>query len=209
MERALERASVEFTDGFERRFGTLRIWNDTLNRTRTLLHLHGAIDWWRYQLPAGSGEREEIVARASPGHDPHHALGRHGELLDVPADPRPLILTGTFNKILSYPTSIYADQHVRFHQALRSADVLLTVGYGFGDKGINARVVSWLEQPRGRRTVVVHPHPEQLRRSARGAIRDKWARWTRRDRLATIAKPLDSSLTWEEIRRAIRGEPGA
>ena len=104
----------------------------------------------------------QFTARASDG-DAEHARGPDGELLDYPAMGRPLFLTGTFNKILSYQSGIYADQHYRFHEALMNADALVVIGYGFRDKAINSRIVAWAERPGERRMIVVHPRPGRVR----------------------------------------------
>ncbi len=94
-------------------------------------------------------------------------------MLGVPALGRPQILTGTFNKILSYPTGVYADQHFRFHEAMKLTDRVLVIGYGFRDKAINARIVAWAEQSGTHRLVVAHEDPGALAESARRAIRGK------------------------------------
>lgn len=167
LEHAFDVFNVQVSDGFDAPFGTLRVWNDRFSiPTRRLLKLHGSIDWWRYTLTR-DGWTGQFTARATDG-DPEHARGPANELLDYPAPGRPLILTGTFNKILSYPTGIYADQHFRFHEALRDADALVVIGYGFRDKAINARIVAWAERPGDRRLVVLHPDPVRLGQNARG-----------------------------------------
>jgi SIR2-like domain len=199
LERALREAGTSYSDGFGDAFGTLRIWNDEFSvPNRKLLKLHGSVDWWRYTLTR-DGWTGQFTARAIDG-DPEHARGPEGELLDYPALGRPLILTGTFNKILSYPSGIYADQHVRFHAALVAADVLVVVGYGFRDKAINARLVAWAERPGLRRMVVVHADPARLGAGARGAIRDKWARWQESGLLKFVPQHLSATTTWNSIR---------
>jgi hypothetical protein len=111
-------------------------------------------------------------------------------MLDSPSGPE--ILVGTFNKILGYSGSIYADQRARFHEALRGAEHLLVIGYGFRDKAINSRIVAWAERPGERRMVVVHPSPSALGDQARGAIRSKWKRWQVLGLLEFIPKKLTS-----------------
>jgi hypothetical protein len=203
LERAFDLFRVEVSDGFADSFGTLRVWNGRFTvPTRKLLKLHGSINWWRYTLTR-DGWTGQFTARAIDG-DPEHARGPGDERLDYPAGGRPLILTGTFNKILSYPTGIYADQHVRFHEALAEADTLIVIGYGFKDKAINARIVAWAERPGERRMVVVHPHPDQLGQGARGAIRNKWDRWQNAGLLRFVPEYLTPHTTWASIRAHLR-----
>ena len=199
LERAFDLFGVEVADGFGDAFGTLRVWNDRFSvPTRKLLKLHGSIDWWRYELTR-DGWTGQFTARAIDG-DAEHARGPTGERLDYPAIGRPLILTGTFNKILSYPTGIYADQHFRFHEALASADALIVIGYGFRDKAINARIVAWAERPGERRLVVVHRDPDRVGQGARGAIRNKWIRWQNAGLLRFVPEYLTAQTTWAAIR---------
>jgi hypothetical protein len=202
LEHTFDLFNVQVSDGFDDPFGTLRVWNDRFSiPTRRLLKLHGSIDWWRYTLTR-EGWTGQFTARATDG-DPEHARGPANELLDYPALGRPLILTGTFNKILSYPTGIYADQHFRFHEALRDADVLVVIGYGFRDKAINARIVAWAERPGDRRLVVLHPEPLRLGQGARGAIRGKWRRWQDTGLLRFVPEYLSPETSWTAIRSSL------
>jgi SIR2-like domain len=199
LERAFDLFGVDVSDGFADAFGTLRVWNARFSiPTRKLLKLHGSLDWWRYRLTL-DGWTGQFTARAVDG-DPEHASGPNGERLDYPALGRPLVLTGTFNKILSYPTGIYADQHFRFHEALAAADALVVIGYGFRDKAINARIVAWAERPGERRMVVVHPDQDRLGQGARGAIRDKWLRWQNAGLLRFLPEYLNAQTSWAAIR---------
>lgn len=198
-ERAMELMGRPVSDGFTDPFGTLRIWNDHFdNPARKLLKLHGSIDWWRYTL-THKRWTGQFTARAIDG-DPEHARGPNRERLDYPALGRPLILTGTFNKTLSYPTGIYADQHFRFHEALTAADAVAVMGYSFRDKAINARLVAWAERPGQRRMIVVHPDPDRLGEHARGAIRDKWIRWQDSGLLRFVEEYLSGNTTWTAVR---------
>jgi hypothetical protein len=204
LETALRTANVRYSDGFDRRHGTLALWTDRYPEpSRRLFKLHGSVDWFRYYLTLNDWGGQ-ISARSTG--DPFHATGPAGERLEYPAGGRPLILTGTFNKILSYPTGVYADQHFRFHEALRGADHLLVIGYGFRDKAINARVIAWAERPGRRRMVVVHPDPSRIGQQARGAIRGKWRAWQERGLLGFVPKYLGGDVTWEELRLKLEAE---
>lgn len=197
VETALRMANVSYSDGFERPFGTLMIWNDAYSvSARRLLKLHGSIDWYRYNLRI-DGWEGQVSARSDL--DPFRPVGPAGEDLGYPAGGRPQILTGTFDKILRYPTGVYADQHFRFHEALSAADRLLVIGYGFRDKAINARIAAWAERPGERRMVVVHRDPDRVRAGSRGAIRNPWQRWQDRGLLAFVPKHLGGDVTWQEM----------
>jgi hypothetical protein len=201
-ETHLRESGLVFSDGFERGHGTLQLWTDTYAvSSRRFFKLHGSIDWWRYHLDLGSWSGQ-ITARTSD--DPFHARGPDGKLLEYPAGARPRLLTGTFNKILSYPSDVFADHHFRFHEALAAADRLLVIGYGFRDKAINSRLIAWELRPGERRMVVVHRDPSGLGDGARGAIRQKWDGWQKSGLLAFVPRHLEHT-TWAELRDALAG----
>ena len=196
----LRERGIAFSDGFEREFGTLRLWQDTYSVPhRRLFNLHGSIDWYRYELSI-DGWTGQMTARTDD--DPFHARGPDGELLAYPAGGRPRLLTGTFNKILSYPSDVFAGHHFRFHEALAAADRLLVVGYGFRDKAINSRLIAWVECPGERRMVVAHRDPDGLGQGARGAVAQKWARWEESGMLVFLPRHLEHT-TWAEMREKL------
>ena len=114
------------------------------------------------------------------------------------------MLVGTFNKILGYPSGIYADQHFHFQGALRNTDHVLVAGYGFRDKAINSRIIAWAERPGRRRMVVIHRDPESFESDARGAVRNLWRKWQHSGLLCFVPKFLgDDGLDWQQIKDAL------
>ena len=59
---------------------------------------------------------------------------------------------------------------------------MISIGYGFGDKAINTRLIAWLSGALERRLIVFHGTPDDLVAQARGAIQLGW-------------KPLDQERT--------------
>lgn len=196
LEAALEEAGVVFSDGFEREYCDLRVWSDSFSSSTGLFKLHGSIDWWGYCLP-DDGWRGHITARVMNG-DPYHARGPNATLLEIPHDMRPVFLAGTFDKIFGYEGWIFPDQHHRFQAALRAANRLVVIGYGFRDQAINRRLIGWLSRSHDNRIVVVHGKPEQLPASARMAIKNHWERWVTEGRIRVV--PLwVAGTTWADI----------
>ncbi|MDX6453813.1 MAG: hypothetical protein QOH16_3862 [Gaiellaceae bacterium] len=196
----LREQRIAYSDGFEREHGTLQLWQDTYaTPNRRLFNLHGSIDWYRYNLEL-DGWSGQITARVDS--DPTSAHGPGGELLGYPAGGRPRLLTGTFNKILNYPSDVFADQHFRFHEALAAADRVLVIGYGFRDKAINSRLIAWAVRPGQRRMVVAHRDPYGAGAGARGAIAQKWDRWEKSGVLAFVPRHLEGT-TWAEMREKL------
>jgi len=187
IEHAFEDFEVAYSDGFKDRRGDLIFWNDDFGDARTrLLKLHGSISWWGQFIP-GEEWRGYVTAR-SVGSDAYHPVDASGAIGGYPYDLRPILLTGTLDKILAYETWVLPDQHVRFYQALRQASRVVVVGYGFGDKAINTRLSQWLGRARDNRLIVAHGDPDSARQRARPAISSKWPAWEAGGRLRIIDK---------------------
>jgi SIR2-like domain len=183
LEAALKHAGLDYADGFEKTSEDVRFWVDEWgDASIRLLKLHGSIDWWGYQ-------RQDVPpphwhTGRYRGDDPMHP-SRPG-IVGTPQDMRPIFLTGTFDKILAYETWIFPDQHVRFHEALRKTERVVVIGYGFGDKAINTRLIAWLVRATEHHLIVCHPCPDELVANARGAIQSYWKSWKNEGRLEII-----------------------
>ncbi len=206
LERCLSQNGVQFTDGFEEPINNVRYWNPDLydgspSKIR-LFKLHGSIDWFRLR-PDGGDWSSERIGRIPPGED----LGRTVNPQGIMQSPmgRPMFLVGTFNKMLDYGSEIYADLHYQFYHSLRCTQRLIVCGYGFGDKGINTRIVEWIysasdrNSASDRRIIVVHPTPEELKNASRGAISNKWDEWQSQNILIVFPKRIEQ-ISWQDIR---------
>lgn len=170
-------------DGFETTGTDVRRWVGRWpDSTVRLLKLHGSIDWWRYNF-VDQGWSGSVAARFV-GDDPQHP--KCPQVIGGPLDPRPRFLVGTFDKILSYETSLFLDQHLRFRIDLRDANRLIVTGYGFADKAINSRLIGWLARARDNRMVVCHPDENGLLERSRKAIRTCWNRWRESGQLVIL-----------------------
>jgi hypothetical protein len=195
LEAALETSGISYGDGFDSTGEDVRLWVDEWPETGPrLLKLHGSLDWWGYRLTADAW-RGWVTGRYR-GPDALHPSRAGVE--PYPHDLRPLILTGTFDKILAYETWVFPDQHLRFHEALRRSNRVIVIGYGFGDKAVNTRLISWLARARENTMIVAHGDPDDLRARARGAIQGKWNEWQRNGQLVLVAAWVDD-LDWDTI----------
>ena len=196
LEKALAEGGVQISDGFTRSAGDVFFWADEFARPLRHFKLHGSITWFHRHLPEEPW-RGLVVARSTTD-DPYHERGAAGELLEFPADGRPVLLTGTFDKPLAYDSTVYADQHYRFHESLRQTDAVVVLGYGFRDKAINARLIGWLHGARDRRLIVGHGNIDGLVRGARFAIAGKWNGLIHDGRLRVIERWV-ADTGWAEI----------
>lgn len=201
LELGLAAAGLRVSDGFTQEGGDVLFWTDEFDQPLRHLKLHGSISWFHRYLDSAPW-RGLVVAR-SLTHDPYHERNTAGELLEFPADGRPVLLTGTFDKPLAYDSTIYADQHYRFHDALRQANAVIVIGYGFRDKAINSRLIGWLHGARGRRLVVAHGNVDDLVRDARRAIARGWKGWISDGRLHVIEKWV-AEASWADIAAVLR-----
>jgi len=204
LESYLRSKDVELVDGFGQSVdGSVRCWQpevfqDTSARV-CLFKLHGSLDWYRWR-PNDGGWEEEFVGISSERYlnDSRAPDGR--SLINM--DNRPLILIGTFNKMLDYTEGIFFDLLYKFRLRLRLSHRLIVCGYGFGNKGINTQILEWIYRDRTNRLCVIHRKPDDLASVARGAIRNKWNDWLKTGKLVVIPKYVQD-LTFNELQEAL------
>ena len=207
MEQFLDCCRVTYTDGFGTPINNVRYWSpekfeDDSHKVR-LFKLHGSVNWFLFS-PNTATEKNEPVGIPLDG-DFWHTKNPNGEL-QSPLGGRPLLLTGTFNKIFHYTTGIYADLYCQMRRALQETDVLIVCGYGFGDKGINTRLIEWAESSSRHLMLIIHEQPESLKKKARFAISKNWNYWLQNGKLLLIQKWIENT-SWEEIYNAIQTHP--
>ena len=69
-------------------------------------------------------------------------------------------------------------------------------------KGINTKLVEWINANHSRRWVVVHPDPQSLMDCSRGAIANHWQQWQADGKIRTVEKRIEES-GWNEVKAAI------
>jgi hypothetical protein len=200
LELGLAGAELAVSDGFTGASGDVLFWTDEFDQPLRHFKLHGSVTWFHRHLD-GQPWRGLVVAR-SLTHDPYHDRDAAGRLLEFPADGRPVLLAGTFDKPLAYDSTVYADQHYRFHDSLRSAVAVVVIGYGFRDKAINSRLSGWLHGGRDRRLIVVHGDAADVIRNARPAIGRNWNRWINDGRLRVVERWVGAA-SWSDVESAL------
>jgi hypothetical protein len=197
LERYFYGTKVSCYDGFEmsdelssgRRFG--------FDRTKyhaskvSLLKLHGSMNWWRHRPLRDRGEE-------NPWINEFIGVDVVDDRTFERIDETPLILAGTFNKILQYSSPVFLQLLAEFHHTLQRSDSLLVCGYGFGDKGINSIIADWMCGNLERHLLVVDPEPFDEKR-ARGAILWKVDAWRSEERLHVFSKGIGEGFAWDEI----------
>ena len=200
IERYWRGQDIQCVDGFGDPENGVRYWEPRLFEHESclrLLKLHGSVDWFRYNMN-GSTRFASVVGPFDHIKDP---AGKD----QVPEEYRPEILVGTFNKMLDYSREIFGELFRSFESLLSGCDRIVVSGYGFGDKGINTRIVEWFDGGGTRRMAVVHPDPEGLLAGARGAIEKHWKDWRRMGKICVVKEKIENTC-WKDIRRALDGE---
>jgi SIR2-like domain len=202
LERTFRTADVEFADGFGDPVNGVRYWQPErfgeVRPARRLVKLHGSVDWFLLR-PDGGELHEERIAQVTG--DPEHTLDAKGRLQN-PGDGRPLLLVGTHNKARGYLNPPFFDAHIEFYRRLirERAEIVVVIGYGGQDKGINERIVDWMESDLTHRLVIVNKS-EGILEHARGSLRGfdfgdashskGFPRWRYQRRFELVARPLE------------------
>ena len=203
LEQCLMQNGIKFIDGFGEPLNNIRYWDPDLFERRDfkvrLFKLHGSVNWFRFGAPNGNHIYELIgIPLETNIYFTKSPQGQTQILLES----RPLLLVGTFNKMLLYTTWIYAHLHYQFFRSIRDAQRLVVCGYGFGDKGINIRIADWINSSYDHRIIIVDPKPERLKKTARGVIINSEGEWINNNRLIIIPKPIEKT-SWGDIKNNV------
>ena len=207
IERYLDACGMKYTDGFGQPIYGVRYWSPNVFQDAShavrLFKLHGSVNWFLFQPHASSWRNEPVGIPLN--EDYWHTKNKNGEL-QRPVDGRPMLLAGTFNKMLQYTRGIYADLYFQMYRALPETELLIVCGYGFGDKGINTRLVEWAYSSERNTMAIIHADPESLKMRARGAIFKNWDTWLHSGKLVLIEKWLQDT-SWKDISDALGEKP--
>ncbi len=155
LEKTLTNNSIPYCDGFVlNKNACIREFDPrifTLSNKIRLLKLHGSIDWKGY-----GGLQNYVVGIPQDGFIEHGFLDFGGPHED------PVILAGTHNKLEAYVYGIYSDLFAEFVRLLWNSMIVICCGYGFGDRGINSRLINWLRLDEGNVMIVIDPHGKDI-----------------------------------------------
>jgi len=194
---------IQVTDGFDSAPAPqARFWSPTLFEKKDfsvrLFKLHGSVDWYRLRPDEGSRFDDKI---GIPQGDIYHSTNALKQRLI--SDARPMFLAGTFNKMLDYTGSIYAELYCWFLRRLNETERLIVCGYGFGDKGINRAIFEWVYASRTRRVIIIHDKPEELKEKARPILRNNWDELEKEGILKSIPQKIKKDTKWWDIKSCL------
>jgi hypothetical protein len=223
LEGFFESNGTRAADGFDRpdRRG-MRWWNPaSLDAQENgqgvaavrLLKLHGSVNWHRFRPREPERAPDQCTVPTNPWGQERVGIqlsrpvsGGGDDDDEQEAVGRPLILVGTFGKMVHYTDDVFLELHYRFHRALAAATHLVVCGYGFGDRGINKRITGWLTlgpHSEGRRLLVINRSSlDELQEKARLTIGNRLRDWQDQGKLLYWPLPLGSEeVTWDRIRK--------
>lgn len=184
--------------------------NPLRERRVNMFYLHGPLNWRRWEPVASLLKNEpapknpksiERFVGMYVAKDPETSLYR-----PVCEEEGPQILAGTFNKIFRYNSCVFLDLHHRFHKVLQTCGTLVVCGYGFGDKGINTRIVEWRRHSSRNKILIIDPAKrEEIITRARGAIQEEIS-ISSGDVMHWQKSMADASITWEKIEEELQDD---
>lgn len=158
---------IKYDDGFNLKKSKLPEWVG-FKKDKSLIKLcklHGSVGWFGCYITKPSSSYNRILKLP---------LGIGVEEISsidksiITNTDRPVLLVGTFNKMLSYLNGIFEELYEEFKTSLSNAELIIISGYGFGDKGINMPLTKWLNQDYSKKMIIIHPNKSDLCKNARG-----------------------------------------
>jgi len=202
VENYLSENQVDFCDGFGKPINEVRYWQpdsfDQASLKVELIKLHGSVNWFQFMPDHGNLFYRIGIPLT---RDIDHTKGPDGKGQST-IDGRPMLLIGTFNKMLRYTIGMFTHLYCQFYRGLLQTSGLVICGYGFGDKSINARISEWIDYSAQHRAVVIDPDSFVLRQRARGEIAKHWCDWEQKGKLVVIPKGVEKA-AWREIRESL------
>jgi hypothetical protein len=167
----LQSKDIEYYDGFEYTHYKYPQWvgfENTSNDKLNLFKLHGSVDW--FEVGVLKPQRENDIFKL-PNDIYIQAVHHEEDKFWGTTDGTPKLLIGTFNKMLGYLSGIFEILYDAFKMKIKSSNLLIISGYGFGDKGINTQLSYWLNHESSIKMIIIHPDKEALIRKSRGNFR--------------------------------------
>jgi hypothetical protein len=164
----------------------LKYWNrksfDNDNCKIHLYKLHGSVDWWHH----------------------HKGVVNNSRIGGLRA-----LLIGTYMKMLEYAgLKVFLDLYHLFYRRLFEEDttVLIVIGYGFRDRGINNMIINWIYDNDTNKMIIIDPGIDDMKRSgASPAVRRLWERPEVAQRIFEINCGIEN-VSWNCVKDKILGK---
>lgn len=165
IENYFENNKIMYNDGFTEIDQNTKIFQpnqlDKKNKGIRFFKLHGSINWFYWSNDDEKSLNSKITKRCISDE----FTGKKSTPNTY--DDIPIFLVGTYDKILIYSKIIFAELFYRLHAEMKKCQNIILPGYGFGDKGINDRLIYWKNESSKNRLILIHPKDKDPYEGAR------------------------------------------
>ena len=106
---------------------------------------------------------------------------------------------------MEYSTGLFAINFFHFLDSLRETNLIVIVGYSFGDKGINTAIIEWMYSNEINRIILIHGDLDGLKQKARWAIGSRLETWIGNKRILRLPKWVQA-VGWVEIKTLLTAD---
>lgn len=191
LEKYFANLGIDYNDGFNNEIDNVCFWNienfsRIENKKINIIKLHGSINWYLLKNGQNNSDDEPVkIIKKS-------LIAKNEEMAG------PIFLVGTYNKMAEYYVEQYFLLSYLFYKKLSKINTIIISGYSFGDKGINQRIIEWMQNNKRRKIIIIAPNiEEEIRNSYRNAITNMLQYWKNNDRIILINKGIENINWWE------------
>lgn len=181
IEQFFESEQIIFNDGFLKKDDDYSFWNPDLldnNEKINLYKIHGSVNWHEFDEESWTDRRICKVSQKMYWLKPRKSI----------------LLIGTDNKLSAYIRGVFLELFYRFYKSLNKSDILIIVGYSFGDKGINDQIFDWLLTGNNR-MIIIDPYVENLEEKMSPGL---YSEWDKRNKIVPIKEYIEN-ITLEHL----------
>ena len=101
------------------------------------------------------------------------------------------ILLGKESKLYSYNYGIFIDLLMLFYLKLQKSNTLIISGFGFGDYGINLRIIDWMMKNQSNNIICIDPGFDWIYEKSTGTYKRLFDEWADDKRLTIIKQRFE------------------
>ncbi|OGU39329.1 MAG: hypothetical protein A2X61_00455 [Ignavibacteria bacterium GWB2_35_12] len=195
----------DYIDGFASENNGVRLWDPmqwNIVDKLFYLKLHGSLNWYNFMKDTGVSYEIAFIGLIKKWYC-HDANDYKIDGINYKVYNMPLYLTGTNDKYLECNYGIYLELFYQFHRLLKQTDILIIIGYSFGDNAINFRIIDWFGQNKESKIILVTKCKYNTFNNARGAINERLCEWEKIKNRFCVIEKLIENVSIEELLESI------
>ena len=103
--------------------------------------------------------------------------------------------------MLGYLSGVFKLLYDEFKKCLLTTEILIVSGYGFGDKGVNTKIINWLNSENSRKLIIIHPNKKALIENSRGNFYHNVLNEYKQHPKVDLIESKFEELGWEELKK--------